>query len=454
MIKKPHRILFWIIGVSVVLRVAVAVYMGNHVVELPGTADQITYHTLATRLLGGYGFTFEQAWWPATAAGAPTAHWSFLYTFFLAFIYSIFGPNPLVARLIQALLAGVLQPVLTYLLAQKIFERMTPRASLIALAAAGGNAVYTYFIYYSAALMTEPLFITSVLGGLYLTICFADSFEADPGRKRFPRPLLLALAFGLVTAAAILLRQLYLLFVPFPFLWIWWKSRNRSIGPLLLAGGIIVVSILPFTFYNYARFNRFVLLNTNVGYVLFWANHPIYGTSFIPILESDEYKNLIPVEIKRQRLDEAALDQALLRLGVRFILDDPARYLLLSLSRVPVYFEFWPSRSDGLISNIARVAGFGLFLPFMLAGFLLTWRRLLRQARPVHKVLASRLFLLTLFMGFYTALHVFAWALIRYRLPVDAVLLPFAGLCLVELAVWLAGKTRLKLPGVEQAPPG
>ena len=49
-----------IIFVSVLLRVAVAVYMGNEVVELPGIFDQVSYHNLALRVLGGHGFTFGE----------------------------------------------------------------------------------------------------------------------------------------------------------------------------------------------------------------------------------------------------------------------------------------------------------------------------------------------------------------------------------------------------------
>ncbi len=440
---KTQRLLIGLIAVAVVLRVAAALYMGDQVVELPGTADQLSYHTLALRVMHGDGFTFGQYWWPATAPGAPTAHWSFLYTYFLIAIYTMFGPHPLAARLIQAILVGVLQPTLTYLITRKIFEGQTDRASLISLVAAGITSVYTYFVYYSAALMTEPFFITTVLGSLYMALLCAQETRRSPEGEKHPNSgFFLGLWLGVVLVAAILLRQLFLLFVPFLFLWIIWRRRSQSLGMLFVAALVIAAVILPFTVYNYARFNRFVLLNTNAGYVLFWANHPYYGTHFVPILSPETYNKMIPRELLK--LDEAALDQALMRLGVRFILEDPARYALLSLSRIPVYFEFWPSAQDGLISNIARVAGFGLFLPFMLIGLVRSWILLVRNAKPRLLILSSPVFLLTLFMTFYTALHIFAWSLIRYRLPVDAVLVSFAGFSLVELGVWVAGIMRLK----------
>ena len=40
----------------------------------------------------------------------------------------------------------------------------------------------------------------------------------------------------------------------------------------------------------------------------------------------------------------------------------------------------------------------------------------------------------TLFMLCYSVLHIATWAMVRYRLPVDAVLLPFAALGVMDLA--------------------
>ena len=100
MIKKllghsQGRILSLILALSMLLRIAVAFAMGDTVVELPGIFDQISYHNLALRVLGGHGFSFGELWWPITPANAPTAHWSFPYTLYLVAVYKLFGPHPL-----------------------------------------------------------------------------------------------------------------------------------------------------------------------------------------------------------------------------------------------------------------------------------------------------------------------------------------------------------------------
>lgn len=418
--RHPHIILIAIIGVGLIVRVAAALYLGNEVVELPGTFDQISYHNLALRLVSGYGLTFGEPWWPITAAEAPTAHWSYLYTFYLASIYKLFGPTPLIARLLQVVLVGILQPYLAYLIGRHVFNEA---AGLIA---AGLTVVYSYFIYYSAALMTEPFYITAILAALYLTIRLAEAETTREQRN-------LAIVLGLTLGVAVLLRQLFFLFIPILFIWLIWVRYKRfgqfSLIPVILVSIIVGAMILPFTIYNYARFDRFVLLNTNAGYALFWANHPIYGTHFEPILppEMGSYEDLIPPELRD--LDEAALDQALLQRGIRFVVGEPVRYAQLSLSRIPAYFMFWPSSGSGMISNVARVSSFGILWPFMLYGLFYALIR-----RKSSSFVTSPAFLLILFSITYSLIHLLSWSLIRYRLPVDAVMLIFAGLSIWQLS--------------------
>lgn len=412
-----QRPLVLIILIAVSLRVSVAFVMGNAVVELPGIFDQISYHNLALRVVGGHGFTFGEMWWPITAANAPTAHWSFLYTLFLALIYKLIGLQPIVVRLIQAVLVGVLHPWIIFRIGEKVFNRGA------GLAAAAISAIYVYFFYYGAALMTEPFYITGILFSLYLAIRLAE----EPDKKR---NWSLGLALGISVGITLLLRQVFLLFLPFLFGWIWIRKfrldRRLPLAATLLCLAVIGLFVAPVTLYNYSRFGRFVLLNTNSGYAFFWGNNPIYGTRFIPILSTEEYREMIPVEVRN--LDEAALDQELLRRGVGFVMDDPERYLRLSLSRIPPYFMFWYSPDSSRLSNISRIGSFGVFLPFMLYGLILAISR-----RQIWDLLLSPEGLLMGFGLVYSAIHILTWTLIRYRLPVDSVLIVFAGMALLDL---------------------
>ena len=427
--RRERWILVAIIAVAIVLRLLAAFYLGNQVIEMPGIADQVSYHTLALRVVGGYGFTFGESWWPVTPANAPTAHWSYLYTGFLAFLYAIFGNQPLVARVVQVFIVAILGPYLAFLISRRVFNTQ------VGLVAAALTAVYPYFVYYSAALMTEMFYILAILGCLYLAILLSDRLALAPQAGLDKRTVLIALGLGVTLGITVLLRQVILLFIPFLLLWIWWTSREKFsknvIVPLLTIIAIVIVMISPFTLFNYMQFDQFVLLNTNAGYAFYLANHPIYGSHFEPILpaEMGSYLDLIPIELRKLG-NEASLEKELLGRGVQFVIDDPVRYIRLSISRIPPYFMFWPTAESSLTSNISRLFGFGLLLPFMIYGLV---RAFIPQPPSSGVQISSPTFLLILFALVYSTIHILTWTLIRYRLPVDAVLIPFAALALFDL---------------------
>lgn len=410
---------------------------------MPGTYDQVSYHELAVRVLEGHGFSFAKGWWPATPGGKPTAHWSFLYVLYLAVVYGLFGVHPLAARLIQAVLAGLLQPWLTYRLGARLF------GGRVGLVGAGIAAFYAYFVYYAGSLMTETFYILCILWAMDLATSMASQSKAAfPHGFRLPYALWIGL--GLALGAAALLRQVFLFLVPLVLLYLAWQlvwrfDRSRPGLSHFLKGGtlsmaMILLMILPWTIRNYRAFDRFVLLNTNAGFAFFWGNHPVHGYYFIPILPSADsdsptpgYGDLIPPEVRG--LSEPEMDAALMKRGFGFVLDDPLRYLALSATRAIEYFKFWPSTESGLVSNFARVGSFGLCLPFMLGGIALSLGafRSPRGAKFIHAGrMPDGILLLLAAAGFYSAIHLLTWALIRYRLPVDALMILFAAVCAVR----------------------
>jgi len=425
-LKTPRRkrILWAVVLLAVLVRIAPALYQGNGVNALPGIADQISYHRLSIRVLEGYGFSFDVDWWPATPAGEPTAHWSYLYVLFLVSVYFIFGPNPIAARLIQAVLVGILQPMLTWRIGGRLF------GSRVGLIAAVFSAFYAYFIYYSGALMTEAFYITAILWIVDLAVMMVGKTAGkDWGSKRASWILL-----GLAFALTVLLRQVFLLLVPVILIWLVWKFSHKSYGfpmPQLLGCAAISFSILfvcmaPWTLRNYRAFDSFVLLNTNAGFAFFWGNHPAHGTDFVPIFPSVKYWALIPEELRG--LNEAEMEKALLLRGLDFVREDPRRYALLSISRIKEYVRFWPSDDSSSASNWMRIFSFGLFLPLFLSGLSLLIFDCIRKKGKRGILLQPGTSLLLIIGCFYTLIHLMTWTLIRYRLPVDAVFMPFAAL--------------------------
>jgi hypothetical protein len=440
--------LWLILAASVLVRVGVAFYLGDVVDAPPLLTDQRSYHFLAVRLLGGHGHSFGRAWYPFTPPDTPTAHWSFLYPLFVAAVYALFGVHPLAARVVQAVLGGLLLPWMVYRLARRTFSpspALPPKVGgglggaerrpggeghLLPLIAAAIAAVYSYFVLYAATLMTETFYIVILLWSLDEGLRLGERL-----RQRRDIPLVLPLRLGLSLGLAALLRQSVLPWVPVLFvylLWQAWRARRleETVRTLAIAGLILAACILPWTYRNYRVYGQFLLLNSNTGYTMYSAQHPMHGTNFREFDAAPLPEGLTG--------NEAQIDQELIRAGIQFVLDDPGRYLSLSLSRVRAFFEFWPTSDTTLLHNVGRTGSFGLFLLFMLYGFYLAIGR---------SQFGARNSLLFLFIAFYTLLHILTWAMVRYRLPVDAVSLPFAALALHDLYErgrrWLAARIKV-----------
>lgn len=398
---KRTRLLILILAVAVLMRTAVALYMGDQVVVLPGIQDQVSYDALARSLLDGRGYSFTKTWYPFTPANTPTAHWSFIYPLYLAGVYAVTGYHPLAARLLQAAVGGALICFLVYLIGRRVADELT------GLVGAALSAIYGYFIYYSAALMTETFSIVLILVSIYLAL------EV----KEKPTPVRWAM-LGLALGAAALLRQTVLLFVPFLLLWLLWELRKGGIRWWCVVLPIVttVLMIAPWTVRNYLVYHQFLLLNSNAGYALYASNNPNMGTDWRNELV------VVPVPKELAGQNEAQLDRALTRKGLENILADPKRDLLLDLNKTLEYFRFWPSGDSSLMSNLNRVLSFGLYMPFMLVGLGLSFSRW-RNFAPLY-----------LFIVIHTGVHLLTWPSPRYRLPVDAVSMIFAGLALIELA--------------------
>jgi hypothetical protein len=419
---KSLTTLSTIIIISVILRLIAAFYLGDTVdpIRQARIQDQVSYNALARSLLAGKGYSFEQNWYPFTPANTPTAHWSFLYPLFLAGVYFLVGYHPLAARVVQVLIVGVLSPWLFF----KFGSRLGGKK--VGLLSAFLGAVYLYFIYYDAALMTESFFLIGVLAMINLTMRIPENEE-----ERLKKNTGLSdnlhlnhytyfywILIGIILGITALLRQTILLWVPFLLVWIygtrrsslqWWKP--------ILALGVMGLFIFPWTVRNYIIYHGFLPLNSNAGYAIYSANHPNQGTHF-----DQDYAAPLPADLVDKGLNEAQWNSVLTQRGLQFIFQDPRRYILLSLNRVKVYFNFWFSPESDLASNLLRVLSYGLYLPFFIYGLFLSrvdWRRYS---------------LLYLFAFIYSAMHILNWAGIRYRLPVDVVLMPFAAIAITNIA--------------------
>lgn len=423
-LNREHWLLVGVLAMAVALRVGVALYYGNLV---PTAQDDQSYSELGWRVANGYGFSFDRQWYPFTPADTPTAHWSFLYTLLVALVYGLVGFQPVAVRMVGALLGGVLLPLATF----RLTRELIPGRKEVALTAAGLAAVYAFFVMFAGRILTETFYIIALLWSLERALVVARGLRAEGRLSWWP-----ALSLGLSLGLATLFRQAILPWVLLLFAWLLWVGlRSRSLRAAALTVGLATVVIgllvLPFTARNYQVYGDFLLLNSNAGFAMYSAQHPMHGISF-----REHEAAPLPRDLREEQppLTEAEWDRALMGRGIGFALSEPGRYALLSLSRLADYFEFWPTDTT-LLHNGGRLASFTLFLPFMAAGLWLAGRQAYRAVdRKVSEWTLTPYFLALLFIVSYSLLHILTWAMPRYRLPVDAVALPYAALALVELA--------------------
>ena len=65
---SSKRLLTLILVSAVLIRIPIALYMGDEVTVLPGIQDQVSYDALARNLLEGRGYSFTKNWYPFTPA--------------------------------------------------------------------------------------------------------------------------------------------------------------------------------------------------------------------------------------------------------------------------------------------------------------------------------------------------------------------------------------------------
>jgi hypothetical protein len=210
--------------------------------------------------------------------------------------------------------------------------------------------------------------------------------------------------------------------MPFQLAWMAWVGRGNWGGwkrPALGIGislGAAALLVLPWTVRNYVVYGAFLPLNSNAGFALYSANHPDHGMRF-----DQDYAAPLPEWLLGKGLNEAEWNTELTRRGLEFIRQDPGRYLALTLSKAANQFTFWFLGESSLASDLMRVLSFGLYLPFFIAGLVLSWKE------------RRRCSLIYLFVVVFNLLYILSWSGTRYRLPVDAALMPFAGLAVLWL---------------------
>jgi hypothetical protein len=305
-----------IFAVAFALRAGVAFWASERIAPVE---DGRYYHIVATRIANGLGYTWL---WPDGSVSY-AAHYPVGYPALVGACYSIFGPHPCVAMLLNAVL-GSLAAVAALHIAESV---ASPRAGLVAGAMV---ALHPALVAYTPALMTEG--VTAAL--LIIAGWLALRIRSLTGGRRGLGLAALAALLGIT----LLVRPQCLLLVPiYGALAIAgsdagaWRARGLSAAFVTcLAVGVC----LPWTMRNCARMGHCVFVSANGGWNLLIGTAADARGTWAPI-----EKVGVPEEC-RTEFREAFKDACFGKSAASRIRHAPLRWLTLVPAKLSATFDY------------------------------------------------------------------------------------------------------------------
>ncbi len=368
----------------------------------PIDRDAQEYYKIAQNLLAGKGFSINGS--ELTARRAPG------YPVFLASLMEIFGTEPRILYLAQAIV-NILTIFLVFLALKKT-EVNLPTRLLITLV----FSLSTSFIFVNV-LYAEIL--TMLIVALLLYISIHPDFNV--------RPSIQLLFGGILTGALIYLRPTFLyfpIFLLFGAIFLKTIRRNLAIKKFLTIAGIALLTLTPWTIRNYKVFHRFIPLVSAGGSELWGANLEIAdrfvwnSVSDIQKYEEQRTANhtlqnrlIHEYRVKYKITDPETLNRFLLKQAKQIILQHPFRYALLCFNRLLIFW-FSPPIGSMTLKTISPV----LFWSILILKYMLTILGIIGLYRFTRNNFPSASLVIMLVI-YSTLLHTTIHAIQRYFLP-------------------------------------
>jgi 4-amino-4-deoxy-L-arabinose transferase-like glycosyltransferase len=304
-------------------------------------------------------------------------------------------------RLAQSVLLAI-QCGLVGFIARRMFGKAT-----VALIAACIAALYPFFLYYQGLLLSETLFNTLLLAGV------AALYRWRERGLRIDAALAIAcLCFALATLTKATLTVLPPLLIA-ATAWAAGATPRRAFTALVAASCLYAAFLSPWWIRNAALLHAFVPFSTGSSQNFYLGNNPRNVNAGIDWSSDVDPATVariaaLPGEVERQR--------AYGRIAVDYITENPAVFLRAAAKKFLRFWNVVPNAAEfktGVYSLISA-ASFGPVLALALL-CLLRRRRDWPMLAPV-----------CLIVGYFTLVHVVTIASLRYRLPIEPLLIILA----------------------------
>jgi 4-amino-4-deoxy-L-arabinose transferase-like glycosyltransferase len=234
---KPKKTIFLLFLLTIISRAGFMILWGGFDNEIHDSmSDQYFYIDIGQNLADGKGFITSVDTFLADA-GKLTSITPPLYPYFLAGVFSFFGKNLVVVRLIHILLSFVVVTI-TYWLGKQLFSESVGQISGMLV------AIHPAYVMYVRPIMSEGIFF--VLVSLMALTAYLIT--------QHPKNTYYYLAFGFVSGLGFLARSEALVGMALLMAFFAFKQfRDRSLqwGQLALACAVFGALLVPITIYNY-----------------------------------------------------------------------------------------------------------------------------------------------------------------------------------------------------------
>jgi 4-amino-4-deoxy-L-arabinose transferase-like glycosyltransferase len=304
---------------------------------------------------------------------------------------------------------GFLSTITIFLVGRLAFVLSKDNQS--AILTAGICAVYPFFIFYSSLILSETLFL--FLFVLFLCLLFD---EDSSGVRQ-----------GISAGLMHLTKPVFFYF--FPIIWLWqYFFQKMPVRKLLTIALIMGVVVSPWAIRNFLIFDELVVNTASSGHVLWEGNNPWNNTGGVSgtFQDSDAWLEGIPKGLTELEEDQWKKNQA-----INFVKRNPVVFVENGIRKFLRLWSLWPNSVDyqSWIYKAISLFSFGTILLLSLLG---VW--ILKESR-------REIILMIGLVGYITLLHVVTLGSIRYRLPLEPIMIVIASMTLISLYKRYNGKS-------------
>jgi hypothetical protein len=393
---KKRLAIIVILTLSVFLR---AHWLFNNDSSLGG--DEVSYDSLAKRILNGQGFTLE--------TGEPTAWRTPGFPLLLGLIYRATDNDPGIARAVLAMLTS-----LTSLGVFWLCFALTKDVSIAFLSGLGwGSLLMTSRL--AGELMGESSAALIFVCGLILVV---SSSRRDS--------IILAGAAGLLLGFAALVRA-YLIFVPLgPFIWLLLEKKRRGAAAFLLLFSVVVAGWMT---RNLVTLGAFTL--STQGPQEMWCGNNAWARGSWPgewIKEDSEQSKYLRAKYPEyDGAGEVAQSRIHAREAIYELTHHTAHILSLAPRKIAIFFSPFSTWGNDWV--------YLALLPFAPIGLVHLWRSQ-NMRRALWLIAAPVVGVMTVCL--------LTFGDPRFRHPVDPMIAILAGVGMASLSRFRRGRGRLK----------